>query len=672
MRALGERPELLVLLAIAGLLYLWALSRNGWANTYYSAAVRSMSESWHGFLYGSFDAGGLMTVDKPPLALWVQALSVRVFGFSSLPILVPQALMGTASVGLTYDFVRRAFGRVAGCAAGVALVLTPVTVAISRHNNPDALLVLCSVAAIWFLVRGLEDGRTKWIVLSGVMIGLGFEAKMGAALLVVPGIALAWLWAAPRGRGLLDATRQLLTAGAAMAAVGLAWPLLVWLTPAVDRPWVGGTSDNSIWSLILDYNGIGRLDGQLGGPGGGGGGGGPGGVFGGESGPLRLLGQSLGGQVGWLLGVALAGGIALLVVSRLRRDDRRSGWLIAVGGAFLASAVAFSFAQGIFHPYYVSALAPFAAALVGAAVGLALEGGARGRVVGAAATVAGTATTLAVLHATGAMGWLAPVVGLAAAAVLVVLALPAPLAKLRTAALAAMLGLLLLAPASWAVQTLDHATSGTFPAGGPADAGIGGGPGGRGGPGGGGPGATRMGGGPGGPPGVAQRGPGAAQGGFGAPPAMSQRRGQGGFGSPPSTGRGGGAFRGGPGGGGMFGGEQALDEALAYVAQHGGGTIAVSSQQGVSASIIQSGAQVAGIGGFSGRESEVTVEWLADAVERGRIRWVIASGSGGGMPSDGRTGATTAMGAAQQVGTETAVDGLYDLQGAADALRALE
>ena len=669
-RAMLGRPELLVLLALAGLLYLWALSRNGWANTYYSAAVRSMAGSWHDFLYGSFDASGLMTVDKPPLALWVQALSVRVFGFSSLPILVPQALMGMASAGLTYDLVRRQFGRAAGFVAGLTLVLTPVTVAISRHNNPDALVVLCSVAAVWSLVRGLQDGRTKWIVLAGATVGLGFEAKMGTALLVVPGIALAWLWAAPRGRGLLDAARQLGLGGLAMAVVGLAWPVLVWLTPAADRPWVGGTSDNSIWSLITDYNGLGRLDGQAGGPAGGGGpGGGAGGVFGGDSGPLRLLDASLGGQVGWLLGVALAGGVALLVVTRLRRDDRRSGWLLAVGGAFATSALAFSFAKGIFHPYYVSALAPFAAALVGAAVGLTLDGGVRGRVVAAAAVVGGAVTTLAVLHATGDMGWLAPVVGLGAAATLAVLAQPELRPRVRTAALAGMLGLLLLAPASWAVQTLDHATSSTFPAGGPADQGVGGGPGGPGGRGG-------PGGGTGGPPAMSQGG----RGGFGGPPGMSQGGQSGGsaqgFAGPPQIGQGGvggrgGGGAGGPGGGGMFGGDQDLSEALAYVEQHGGGTVAVSSQQGAATSIIQSGAQVAGIGGFSGRESEVSTSWLADAVQSGKVRWVVVSSSGGGMP-DGRTGSTTAMNAVQQVGAETTVSGLYDLQGTADALRALQ
>src|SRR6201989_360752 len=299
----AARPELLAVIGIAAALNLWGLSINGWANTYYSAAVRSMSTSWHDFLFASLDKSGLMTVDKPPLALWVQALSARIFGFHPLSILVPQALMGVVAVGLLYDLTRRRFGRPAGFVAGLGWATTPVIVAVSRHNNPDELLVLCSVAAIWFALRALETGRTKWLVLSGVAVGLGFETKMGVALMVVPGIAAAWLWIAPAARGRVHALRQLLAGGAAMVAVGLAWPVLVWLTPAADRPWVSGTSDNSIWSLILGYNGLGRLLGQDGGPAGGGGGPGPGGggfagPFGGSPGLLRLLNESLGGQAG--------------------------------------------------------------------------------------------------------------------------------------------------------------------------------------------------------------------------------------------------------------------------------------------------------------------------------------------------------------------------------------
>src|SRR3954454_6719411 len=301
-------PELCGLLALAAILNLWSLSRNGWANDYYSGAVRSMASSWHAFLYGSLDAGGVMTVDKPPLALWVQALSVRVFGWHSLSMLVPQALMGLASVALVYDLVRRRFGRVGGFAAGAVLALTPIAVAISRHNTPDALLVLCVVGALWAMVRALEDERVRWLVLCGLCVGLGFETKMGAALLVVPALTVAWLWAAPRNR-----LRGLLGGAAALVAAGGAWPLLVALTPASSRPWISGTADNSIWSLITDYNGLGRLDGQAGGPQGAAGAGGfGGGLFGGDPGILRLLNAALGGQAGWLLVFALVAGVALV------------------------------------------------------------------------------------------------------------------------------------------------------------------------------------------------------------------------------------------------------------------------------------------------------------------------------------------------------------------------
>ncbi|MTD44291.1 phospholipid carrier-dependent glycosyltransferase [Conexibacter sp. W3-3-2] len=667
-----RRPELLALLVLAAVLNLWGLDRNGFANEYYAAGVRSMTESWHAFLYGSFDAAGVMTVDKPPLALWIQAASAKVLGFNSWGLLVPQALMGVASVALVYDLTRRTFGRGAGFAAGLVMATTPVIVAVSRHNNPDALLVLCSVAALWFLVRGLQDGATRWLVLAGVAVGLGFEAKMAAALMVVPGIAAAWMWVAPRGR--LAAVRQLLAGGAAMAVVGLAWPVLVWLTPAADRPWVSGTSDNSIWSLILGYNGLGRLFGQDGGPGGGAGGpggGGPGGgVFGGEPGALRLLNDALGGQGGWMLGFALVAGVAVLVSSRLRRSDARTGWLVAIGGAFLVTAVAFSRAEGIFHPYYVSLLAPFTAALVGAGVGqMVRDRGTAMRILGPLMIAGGIATELVVLgDVDGQFGRLPPVLVAAGVVVSALLAFGVP-RKVRAIAVATVLGALLLAPATWAFQTLGHATSGTFPAGGPAGVGMGmGGPGGPGG----------MRGGPGGPGGMRPSGPPPAGAFPGAPPAgVAPSGAPGGTAATPATPSGttGGTAPGTPGtrtGGGPFGGNaQSLTAAVAYAKTHGGGTVAVASQSGAAGSLISSGADVAAIGGFSGRESQVTVAWLADAVERGQIRYVLADSSGGGMRNDGRVGASDVLAVAAQVGTPvSSVDGLYDLQGLADALRA--
>jgi 4-amino-4-deoxy-L-arabinose transferase-like glycosyltransferase len=704
--ALRRHPELGVVLLVAAVLNLWALSRNGWANDYYSAAVRSMSTSWHDFLYGSLDPSGVMTVDKPPLALWVEAVSVRAFGYSSLSILVPQALMGVAAVGLVYDLVRRRFGRLGGFLGGLALATTPITVAISRHNNPDALLVLCSVAALWCAVRALEDGRTKWLIWAGVLVGLGFETKMAVALAVVPGIVAAVLWVAPRGR--LAAVRSLAAAGGAMVVVGGAWPALVALTPAADRPWVSGTSDNSIWSLIVGYNGVGRIAGQAGGPSSAGGAGGGGtSLLGGNTGPLRLLNASLGGQDGWLLGFAVVAGLGILLASRARRVDPRTGWILAVGGSFLTTAVVFSVAHGIFHPYYVSLLAPFAAALAGGGAAH-LIGSEHGRLIGPAAVVAGVAGELAVLHQyPGQLTWLPPILivggGLAAAGL--VLSRP----RVRTVAVCAVAGILLIAPATWAADTLGYATNGTFPAGGPANVELGGpaGFGGRrsGGPGFAPPGApaagsttgssrvtvpltTRTGAPPGGTPGSGSSGgppgfgvPGAASGfgrvgGAGGFPA-----GRGGFGA---SRRGGGpAGQAGGGAGGQFGGNISLTGVLAYVRSHGGGTVAVASQSTASTAIIDQNADVAGIGGFSGVESDVSISWLAQRVTAGGIRWVLSDPTGtragfGGLPGDNRTGSAAAIAAAAKVCTSVtlptsaaAAGTLYDCQGRGPALAAL-
>ena len=669
---------------LAAVLNLWVLGKNGWANDYYSAAVRSMSSSWHNFLFASADPSGVMTVDKPPLALWVQSLSVRVFGYHPLSMLVPQALMGVASVVLVYDLVRGRFGRVGGFVAGLALALTPMTVAISRHNNPDALLVLCCVGALWCTARALENGRTRWLVLAGVCVGLGFETKMLVALVVVPAIALAYLLVAPRGR--LRAVRQLLAGGVAMALVGGAWPALMALTPASERPWISGTSDNSVFSLIFEYNGLGRVDGQAGGPAGAAGrGGGGSAMFGGSTGPLRLLNSALGGQAGWLLGFALVSAIGLLVATRLRRADARSGWLVAVGGALLTTAALFSFATGIFHPYYVSLLAPFAAALVGAGAAQMLGGGPGARVLAPLALAGGVVTELIVLNDyPGQLSWLPPV--LIAACALAAFALV--LARSKRACLIAAgvgIGALLLGPSVWAVDTLDHATSGTFPEGGPANVQTAGGRGtfagfvGRAGAAGGvqlfGTRAAQAG----GPPPGSGSAPGTG------PEAPSAAGGAGGtaIGMPPG-------IAGGAGPGGAFGGDRSPTQVLSYVKQHGGGTIAVSSQSSAAASIIASNADVAGIGGFSGRESDVSVAWLAQEVSSGSIRWVLGEqtdtqAAGSRLPGDTRAGskaaltavakacrkvtvatsASTTAGASATSGSST----LYDCQGRAAALQ---
>ena len=206
------RPTLFVVLAAAALLCLWDLTRNGYSNEYYAAAAKAGSESWKAWFFGSLDPGSFITVDKPPLSLWLSGLSARAFGFSSFSILLPQALCTIAAVGLLYLTVRRAFGPLAGLIAAAALAVTPVTVAIARVNNPDALLVLLLVGSAYLMLRALESGRTKYLAWCGAIVGLAFMTKLLQGWMVVPALALAYLIAGPPR--LFVRIRQLAVAGA--------------------------------------------------------------------------------------------------------------------------------------------------------------------------------------------------------------------------------------------------------------------------------------------------------------------------------------------------------------------------------------------------------------------------------------------------------------------------
>src|SRR3954471_23063184 len=272
------RPAYWMLLAATAVLYLWNLSASGWANEFYAASAQAGSQSWKAWLFASLDAGNAITVDKPPAAMWVIGLSMRIFGTNSWALLVPEALMGVASVALLYSAVRRWFGPVAGLLAGATLALTPVAVLMFRFDNPDALLVLLMTAGAYTTVRAVEKGSWKWLALTGVLLGFGFLTKMLQAFLVLPGFALVYLVAAPIGLG--RRVRDLLIAGAALVVSGGWFVLLVSLWPASSRPYIAGSTNNTLWQLAIGYNGLGRIFGGESNPGGGGGGpggGGPGG-----------------------------------------------------------------------------------------------------------------------------------------------------------------------------------------------------------------------------------------------------------------------------------------------------------------------------------------------------------------------------------------------------------
>ncbi|KOV31790.1 glycosyl transferase [Streptomyces sp. XY431] len=389
------RPSLLALLAATAVLYLWGLSASGWANSFYSAAAQAGSQNWKAFFYGSSDAGNFITVDKPPLALWPMALSARVFGLSSWSVLAPQALMAVGTVATLYATVRRRFSPLAGLLAGLAFALTPVAALMFRFNNPDALLVLLLTLAAYGLVRAIEAAGTRWLVFTGVMLGLAFLTKTLQAFLVLPAFVLVYLVVAPTG--LWRRVRQLLAGGLAILVAGGWWVAVVELVPASARPYIGGSQDNSFLSLTFGYNGLGRLNGNETGSVGGGGrsrlpagvetvfgngpggapagapGGMPGGTRGGggwgETGITRLFDGDIGGQIAWLLPAALI--LLLLGLWATRRhartDTARAAFLVW-GGWLLCTALTFSFMSGIFHQYYTVALAPAVAALVGMGV----------------------------------------------------------------------------------------------------------------------------------------------------------------------------------------------------------------------------------------------------------------------------------------------------------------
>ncbi len=365
-RPLRRRLELAALLLATAVLYLWNLGASGWANAFYSAAAQAGSQDWAAWFFGSSDAANAITVDKPPASLWVMGLSVRIFGLSSWSVLVPQALMGVGTVWLLYLAVRRAaapatadarLAHRAGLLAGAVMALTPVAVLMFRFNNPDALLVLLMTAAAYAVMRAIQDARLRWLLFAGVLLGFGFLTKQLQVLLVVPGFAVAYLLAAPAtaGRRIL----HLLAAGAAMAVAAGWWLAAVELIPAANRPYIGGSQNNSILELTLGYNGLGRLSGDETGSVGGSNGWGTPGLF-------RLFNSEFGGQIAWLLPSVLLLGAGLLWLGRRApRTDAVRAAVIIWGSCVAVTALTFSFMAGIIHPYYTVALAPGIAGLAG-------------------------------------------------------------------------------------------------------------------------------------------------------------------------------------------------------------------------------------------------------------------------------------------------------------------
>ncbi len=621
------RPLLWALLLATAALYLVDLSSSGTANEFYAAAVKSGTESWKAWLFGSLDSANAITVDKPPVSLWLMVLSARIFGFSSFSMLLPEALLGVGTVGLTYAAVRRWSGPAAGLIAGTLLALTPVAALMFRFNNPDALLVFLLTLGAYCVIRAIDSARTaehggrsralRWMVGAGAALGFAFLTKMGQGLLVVPAFGLVYLVAAPSRLR----TRLLHLVGAFLAlVVSAGWFIaLVELWPAASRPYIGGSTDNSLWELALGYNGLGRL---LGGSGNGGGGGGGGASFGGTAGLTRLVNTAFGTQIFWFLPAALVALVAVLVLTRRRpRTDRTRAAAVLWGGWLLTTAVVFSFMSGTIHPYYAVALAPAIAALV-AIGGTELWSrrhhvAARGTLALILAGTAGWGCYLMLRDAGGWHTWLAwtMLAGGVLGAVLLVLS-TGRLNKLAVAAV--LLGAISagLGAASFTAATVSTGHTGSTPTAGPSvvsTSGMGGG--------------TR---------GAGTGGPG-GQG--GQPPTQQQGSTGTSTGTAPTTTEGTGTADSStqtPTQGGGGGGNSTDTELVAALnATSTTWSAAVVGDQAAAGYILATDTAVMAIGGWSGSDDAPTLAQFQAYVTSGQIGYFIVSQSGGGGGAGG-------------------------------------
>ncbi len=605
-----RRLALAVVMLISIFMNFYQLGQNGFGNLYYASAIRSMLDSWHNFFFVSFDPGGFVSIDKPPLGFWLQTASAKIFGFTPFSIFLPQALAGVLSVLLLYYLVRRHFGVVAGLLAALALAISPISVLTNRNNTIDSTLVLVMLLGAWAVLRAAESGKLRWLLLCAVFVGVGFNIKMLEAYLVVPAYGLLYLLAAPRS--IWARIGHLALAALLMLTISLSWAVAVDLTPAASRPYVGSSQNNSEISLALGYNGIQRLLGQFGFGGSNAGsstsgnttrqlpgagsstgtftrdfpqtdtgssgqppqnvgsasGGGSSGMFNtGNPGLLRLFNEPLGGQIVWLLPMALLGMLALAWQGRPRfREDRKQQSLILWGTWLLTMAVFFSIAT-FFHQYYLSTFAPAICALFGIGVVVMWQDYRRSGWRGWLLPLALLLTALEQIHiimSDPSWGmWLIPLIAIPCAIVAAILfaARLMPRIRLHTRVLASVLGVallaLLLTSAVWSTIPVLADETASLPVAGAS-----------------------------------------GQSTFGAR------------------------------------GMSSIDTALiSYLQAHKGNAkylVAVASSNEADSIILETNQPVMALGGFSGSDPILTTSQLAALVKSGTVRYFLLNGSGGG------------------------------------------
>ena len=641
------RPVLLAIAAVAAALFAWNITQAGLA-PFYSVAVKSMSESWKAFFYGAFDPQATITIDKLAGSFAPQALSARIFGFSQWSLALPQVIEGVITVLVMYRVVRRWAGVVPGLLAAALLALTPIAASTFGHSMEDGALVMCLVLAADAYQRAVMDARLRSLLWAGVWVGLGFQAKMLEAWMVLPALAIGYLVAAPVG--LRRRLWHIGAAGVVMLAVSLSWIALYAFTPASDRPYVDGSTDNSAVAMVFGYNGLERFGisfpgAVTSGPAVGGGvgaglpagaaGGGGGFAAGGTGGPrpaagngfgigwTKLLGSGYAAEIGWLYPLAVLALVFGLIWRRqAERSDQIRGGFVFWGVWLLTFGLIFSDMSRIPHTAYLASLAPPLAALSAAGVvmfwRLYRARGWRGWML-PVAVAAELAWTLFVWSSYGGFLPWARTAAVVAGVIAVIVLAGAKLsqrtqARLVTVGLAAGVAAMLAATTTWAASVLDGKYAGSsFNAGaGPeTGAGLGAGGGGQ---------------------ALADGRPFAKFAehyGFGAPDGL-----RGGAGPAGRRGRG---AAGAEVGNAIVTSTNAMTSAeerlYGYLMAHRDGAsylLAVPSWSEASPYILYTGQEVLAMGGFTGSVPEPTLARVKELVSSGQLRYFLVDGTGAG------------------------------------------
>lgn len=390
---------IIAIMILSATLHFWNIDSIGDSNQYYTAAVESMTQSWHNFFYAAAEPGGSVTVDKPPLGLQIETLFALILGVSGFSTVLPNILAGILSVPLIYHLVKKHFGVVAGLVAALVVATTPVVFAADRNNTQDGLLTFVLLLAAWAFIKAVESGKARWLFLGAAIVGLGFNIKMLQAFLPVPAFFALYFLGAKTGW--LKKIGLTFAALAIMAAVSLSWALVVDSVPASERPFIGSSGDNTVMGLITGHNGTSRLFSGRGlngqtppfnapagqpapdgfnsnaspdnpvPPDGNQNGGTPFSSETGSPGVFRFFQSPLGAEMSWLLPFALFSLVVIALQSKIKLPVESGAHLglLLWGGWLMTCVVFFSMVSGIFHAYYVVMLAPALGAVVGGGFG---------------------------------------------------------------------------------------------------------------------------------------------------------------------------------------------------------------------------------------------------------------------------------------------------------------